>query len=395
MKNTPKLRFKGFDDEWKEKKFSEIFIERHEISTITEEYPQLSFTIAEGVIRPEDRKTNQRDFLIKDKDNKQYLITEIDDIIYNPANVVFGAIHRNGLCKGVISPIYKIFLTNEDSQFMEGIVRNPEFIKKISNQTEGTVTKLKTLKPENFLQMTGVISPYLEEQQKIGTMLSEIDSLIELKTKKLESLKSVKKSLLQKCFPKAGAKVPEMRFAGFTGDWEEKEFMDIAKRQSEIMSSGINYPCVEYEDIDSDEGNLNKDVYKKESKKKGIVFNQEMILYGKLRPYLHNWLLPNFSGVAVGDWWVLEPCNVDRSFLYRLLQTSKFDEVANQSSGSKMPRADWSLVSHTSFLIPCENSEQQKIGQFFLEFDTLINLQKKEIDKLKTIKKSLLQKMFV
>ena len=95
-KNVPQLRFSGFDDDWKEVIFSEIFTERHDISTITKDYPQLSFTIAEGVIRPEDRKTNQRDFLIKDKENKQYLKTELNDIIYNPANVVFGAIHRNG-----------------------------------------------------------------------------------------------------------------------------------------------------------------------------------------------------------------------------------------------------------------------------------------------------------
>jgi hypothetical protein len=93
----PLVRFKGFDEDWKKVTLSEIFIERHEISTITEGLPQLSFTIAEGVIKPEDRKSNKRDFLIKDKDSKKYLVTYYDDIIYNPANVVYGAIHKNGL----------------------------------------------------------------------------------------------------------------------------------------------------------------------------------------------------------------------------------------------------------------------------------------------------------
>lgn len=84
----PKIRLKGHIGEWKEYPFNEIFHERHELSTITESLPQLSFTIAEGVIEPENRKTNKRDFLIKDIVTKKYLITRYNDIIYNPANVI-------------------------------------------------------------------------------------------------------------------------------------------------------------------------------------------------------------------------------------------------------------------------------------------------------------------
>ena len=73
----PELRFKGFEGAWEERKLGELFEERHEVSTITEDYPQLSFSIAEWVIKPEDRKTNKRDFLIIDKTNKKYLKTEL------------------------------------------------------------------------------------------------------------------------------------------------------------------------------------------------------------------------------------------------------------------------------------------------------------------------------
>lgn len=142
--NEPKIRFKGFVKEWEEESLSELFVERHEISTITESLPQLSFTISEGVIYPNDRKSNKRDFLIKDITNKKYLVTFVGDIIYNPANVIYGAIHRNSLCDGVVSPIYKIFNTEQDSNFMECVVRNPLFISQLSMKTEGTVTKLKT-----------------------------------------------------------------------------------------------------------------------------------------------------------------------------------------------------------------------------------------------------------
>jgi len=131
---------------------------------------------------------------------------------------------------------------------------------------------------------------------------------------------------------------------------------------------------VEYEDIISGTGRLNKNVYAKRSEKSGIEFHQGDVLYGKLRPYLQNWLLPLFSGLAVGDFWVLQPQNTDSGFLYRLIQSRQFDEVANQSTGTKMPRADWKLVAKTEFSIPKTIQEQAAIGTYFTQLDNLITL---------------------
>ena len=197
---VPKIRFKGFEGEWKKVKLSEILTERHENSTITDSLPQLSFTIADGVIRPEDRKSNKRDFLIKDIDNKRYLVTKVGDIIYNPANVVYGAIHRNSLMNGVVSPIYKIFTTMQDSNFIECAVRRPNFITKLAMCTEGTVTKLKTLKPEAFLSMEVCITPSLEEQKLIGNYFTSLDRQISLQSQRLEKLKQIKSACLDKMF---------------------------------------------------------------------------------------------------------------------------------------------------------------------------------------------------
>ena len=197
---VPKIRFKGFEGEWKKVKLSEILTERHENSTITDSLPQLSFTIADGVIRPEDRKSNKRDFLIKDIDNKRYLVTKVGDIIYNPANVVYGAIHRNSLMNGVVSPIYKIFTTMQDSNFIECAVRRPSFITKLAMCTEGTVTKLKTLKPEAFLNMEVCITPSLEEQKLIGNYFTSLDRQISLQSQRLEKLKQIKSACLDKMF---------------------------------------------------------------------------------------------------------------------------------------------------------------------------------------------------
>mgnify|MGYP001163064719 CR=1 FL=1 len=116
----------------------------------------------------------------------------------------------------------------------------------------------------------------------------------------------------------------------------------------------------------------------KENIKKGIVFDGSQVLYGKLRPYLHNWLNPDFSGVAVGDWWVLKPNNANKSFIYRLIQTQRFDDISNQSVGSKMPRADWNLVSNAEFAVPVSLEEQEKIGEYFSNLDNLITLHQRE-----------------
>ena len=196
----PSVRFNKFNSEWRICKLGAILTERHEVSTITEELPQLSFTIADGVIRPEDRKTNQRDFLIKDKDNKRYLITRVGDIIYNPANVVFGAIHRNSLIDGVVSPIYRIFYTNQDSRIIECVVRRPSFISQLAMRTEGTVTKLKTLKPEAFLDMEVCIPTNQYEQIAIGEYFRNLDRQINLQTKRLEKLKQIKSACLDNMF---------------------------------------------------------------------------------------------------------------------------------------------------------------------------------------------------
>ena len=198
--DVPAVRFGQYKEPWRLCQFSEIFKERHIIDTISDEYPQLAFTIEEGVIRPEDKKTNKRDFLINDKANKKYLQTEYDDIIYNPANVIYGAIHRNALGKGCVSPIYKIFYTDQDSTFMECIVRHPRFIKEISRSMEGTVKKLRTLKPKAFLEKRAYIAPSLEEQQQIGEYFRQMDRLIEIEREELEKIKHIKSACMEKMF---------------------------------------------------------------------------------------------------------------------------------------------------------------------------------------------------
>ena len=232
------------------------------------------------------------------------------------------------------------------------------------------------------------------EQAQIGSLFHSLDHLITLQQHKYSQLCNIKKSMLERMFPKEGASVPEIRFAGFTDAWEQRKFEEIVSRSSE-MSSTCTLPRVEYEDIVSGIGQLNKNIRKKQSRKIGLLFNEGDVLYGKLRPYLQNWLLPSFSGIAVGDFWVLQPQNADSGFVYRLIQTKQFDEVANQSTGTKMPRADWKLVSKTEFSIPQSIDEQAQIGTFFRHLDHLITLHQRKLERLQNIKTACLEKMFV
>ena len=189
------------------------------------------------------------------------------------------------------------------------------------------------------------------------------------------------------------SKIPALRFKGFTDAWEERKLTEIVNRVNKSSNSDV-LPKVEFEDIVSGEGRLNKDISSKFDSRKGTLFEPENILYGKLRPYLKNWLFPDFEGVALGDFWVFEATDVSvPSFDYYLIQSDDYQKVANDTSGTKMPRSDWKNVSSTDFAIPSKD-EQKQIGSFFKQLDDTIALHQRKCEQLKELKKFMLQNMF-
>ncbi|MFJ7890010.1 restriction endonuclease subunit S [Lysinibacillus xylanilyticus] len=392
-KRIPDIRFPGYTGNWERRKLDKILKERKVNQKITKEVPLLAFAAGQGVIDRSERKTNNRDFLTKDATKKTYLLTKYDDIVYNPSNLKYGAIDRNKHGQGVISPIYVTFETDEIPSFIELIVKSENFKQRALQYEEGTVTKRQSVKPENLLCLNIVLPNSKDEQMKIGDFFKQLDDIIALHQNELTSLKETKQGFLQKMFPKEGESVPEIRFPEFTGDWEQHKFSNIVNRVSK-QSNDANLPKVEFEDIISGEGRLNKDISQKLDDRKGIVFEPDFILFGKLRPYLKNWLFPNFKGIALGDFWVFETNNSSSIFTYYLIQTDKYQIVANLSSGTKMPRSDWKTVSETEFRVPTID-EQEKIGNFFKQMDDMIALQQRELDALKETKKAFLQRIFI
>ena len=390
---SPKIRFKGFDGDWEQRKFCDFTWDAGKRNKENLNLVPYAITNEHGFI-PQSEAHDEYGYM-KDTDRRAYNIVEPNSFAYNPARINVGSLgYYEGTENVIVSSLYEVFKTAEyvDDRFLWHWLKSPELPKWIGKLQEGSVRLYFYYDKlcECVLQM-----PSVEEQRKISKYLDSLDHLITLHQKKFEQLTILKKYMLQKMFPQNGSDKPEIRFEGFTDDWEQRKFSEIASRESTAQESSRYFPSVEYEDVITEAGRLNKDVNQKEVVKKGIVFDGSQVLYGKLRPYLHNWLNPDFSGVAVGDWWVLKPIDTDKSFLYRLVQTQQFDDVANQSAGSKMPRADWNFVSNSEFAVPVSQDEQTMIGEYFSSLDTLITLHQQKCDELRNAKKFMLQNMFI
>lgn len=409
----PKVRFKRDDGSsypaWQEFALDDILTERNEPHRITEDAPQLSFTIEQGVIYPEDKKSNKRDFLMKDKDNKKFLLTEYNDIIYNPANLKFGAIHRNALGRGVVSPIYAIFTTNQNPEFIEGIVTNPAFIKRSLKYLEGTVEKLKTLKPRDFVKMH-VWIPCLEEQQKIADFLSSVDDVISTSEQEVANLETQKKAVMKKIFTQ------EVRFKRTDGsdfpEWEEMTIGDMGEMHGGLSgktkndfghgdSSFITYMNV-YKNPFALPDLLEK-VYVKPNERQyaiqygDVIFTQSSETVDEVglssvwmyhnEPYLNSFCM------------VLRPSDLTRlipefvGYLFRSDDVRK--QIMLQGQGATRVNLAPSRLVDVRFKYPSDIEEQNYIADFLTNFDKAISSAKKELALWKEMKKGLLQQLFV
>ena len=394
---VPQIRFTSFTDPWEQRKLEDYVVvstaknvdgrfNKEDVLSVSGEYGIVNQIAFQG-----------RSFAGSSVLN--YGIVNTGDIVYtkSPLNSnPYGIIKVNKGIPGIVSTLYAVYRpqdnvhTNFIQVYFEQHERMNNYMHPLVNK--GAKNDMKVT-AENALK--GVVTfPSREEQVIISEFFDRLDSLITLHQRKYDKLCVLKKSMLDKMFPKGGSLYPEIRFTGFTDPWEQCKFSELVDRVT-VASNDPLLPQVEYEDINSGEGTLNKDLGKKDGGKTGILFEPGDILYGKLRPYLMNWLHPQFRGIAIGDFWVLRPSGAEGTCLYRLIQSDSFQRLADISSGSKMPRADWSLISSGEFLIPSDDAEQRRIGAFLDRLDSLITLHQRKLELLRNIKKSMLDKMFV
>ncbi|MCT6517649.1 restriction endonuclease subunit S [Proteus vulgaris] len=405
-KKVPDIRFKGFTREWDYfplEAISDVLDgDRGHNYPNGEELKEQGHTLflSASNVTKNGFKFDIRQYITQDKSDKlgngKLIIGDI--VLTSRGSIGHIAWYNENITKKI--PFARInsgmlilrVKNNIDPNVISQYLTSPEGKKKIETISFGSAQPQLT--KASVLKLPVTIPSEKLEQTAIGNYFQKLDSLINQHQQKHDTLNNIKKAMLEKMFPKPGETVPEIRFKGFSGEWEEKDFSDIASRVSTYHKS-THLPCVEYEDIVSGTGKFNKDIHQKRIFKAGLKFEVNDVLFGKLRPYLKNWFLADFEGIAVGDFWVLRAENVTSTFLFSLIQTSKFELVSNLSAGSKMPRSDWKLISSSCFFVPKNISESYKIGNYFQKLDTLINQHQQQITKLNNIKQACLSKMFI
>lgn len=185
--------------------------------------------------------------------------------------------------------------------------------------------------------------------------------------------------------------VPKLRFKEFNDEWDYKIFDELINIKSESYNPSLNkenYKCIELEHINQNTGTINGYCNSQDQKSNKNIFKKNEVLFGKLRPYLKKYWYATFDGVCSSEIWVGKSKNqniVTNKFIYDLFQSHYFLQLCNISTGSKMPRADWSFIKEQSIAIP-NILEQKKISETLELLDKKIELQSKKIEDLKLFK---------
>lgn len=196
---NPRVRFKGFEDDWQKYKVNDLLEERNVLMTKSEEYPLMAFIANEGVAPKGDRYN--RDFLVSDVHGKKYKMTEKGDFIYSSNNLETGSIGLNKYGSAVISPVYSIFSTTElaDSDFIGRSFQRKDFINEMVRWRQGVVYGQWRIHENDFLQIK-TLAPSVQEQEKIGKLFDKLDRLIELFQEKIMKMTNIKSACTNKMF---------------------------------------------------------------------------------------------------------------------------------------------------------------------------------------------------
>lgn len=244
----------------------------------------------------------------------------------------------------------------------------------------------------NFIYPIQITIPSLHEQRKIAQILSTWDQGIDLTSQLIVAKQQRKRGLMQELLK------GQQRFAEFEGEeWKLHEFADFAflsNKKFDPKQQVESIRCVELEHISQETGQIIGETLTEPQQSIKNIFAQGQVLFGKLRPYLRKYAQPRFSGVCSSEIWVFDShtdlCIND--YLFYLVQTEEFIRVASASSGSKMPRSDWELVSETIFALP-SIAEQRRIAKVLQACDREIELLEQKLDLLKQQKQSLMQQL--
>ncbi|TKN81825.1 restriction endonuclease subunit S [Enterococcus faecium] len=402
----PEIRFPGFTDDWEQRKFG-VTNSYFTDGNYGESYPsadELSDKL-NGV--PFLRGSNLKNGRLVEEDanyitpEKHAELTsghlELDDIVV----AVRGSLGALGYAgqENVgwnINSQLAIIRTDKSElkgQFLIQYLLSSKGQKELLSRNTGTALKQLPIKQ---LKDVPVPIPGIDEQDRIGSFFVNLDTTIALHQRKLDLLKETKKGFLQKMFPKNGAKVPEIRFPGFTDDWEQRTLGDILKEFS-IKSKVEN----EYTVLSSTNSGMeirNGRVSGVSNLGYKIIENGDLVLSPQ-NLWLGNININNVgTGLVSPSYKTFKFIKVDPGFIRPQLRTARMlEEYKNSSTqGASVVRRNLELGSFYQITIKIPSDvEQGKIGLFFKQLDNLIALHQRKLDLLKETKKGFLQKMFV
>ncbi len=229
-KKKPAIRFKGFTDDWEQRKLGDCFTERGESMP---EGELISVTINDGIKKFSELGRHDN----SNEDKSKYKKVCVGDIAYNSMRMWQGASGYSPY-EGIVSPAYTVLSPNlgVDSKCVAYQFKLPEMIHTFQMNSQGITSDNWNLKYPALSEIQIIISKDIEEQHQIASFFDNLDHLITLHQRKYDKLCVMKKSMLEKMFPKNGEKVPEVRFKGFTDDWEQRKLTELVK-----FFSGLTY----------------------------------------------------------------------------------------------------------------------------------------------------------
>ncbi|HIY58730.1 MAG TPA: restriction endonuclease subunit S [Candidatus Tetragenococcus pullicola] len=402
-KKSPQLRFEGFTDDWEQRKLTDI----------TSSYSGLTYSPTDV----QDKGT----FVLRSSNVKNDQLIDADNVYVNPDivnsnNVKVGdviVVVRNGsrsligkhaiVTKEMPHTVIGAFMSafrGENGDYINALLSTNNFQKEVHKSLGATINQItgKDFSMMNFQ------TPKLEEQNKIGSFFKQLDNTIALHQRKLDLLKEQKKGYLQKMFPKNGEKVPELRFAGFADDWEQRKLGEL----SNIVGGGTpSTSNSEYWDGDIDwyaPAEIGEQRYVSKSKKtitelglkksSARILPVGTVLFTSRAGIGNTAILGKEATTNQGFQSIVpNPNKLDSYFIYsRTNELKRYGEVTG--TGSTFVEVSGKQMSKMPIMIP-ELSEQQKIGSFFKQLDDTIALHQRKLDLLKEQKKGFLQKMFV
>ncbi len=417
-KKVPELRFPGFTDDWEERKlgeFSDVRDGTHASPKyVSQGHPMVTSKnlTHSGLDMTDVSFLTDEDFNEINKRSK----VSIGDILFGMIGTIGNPVivDRDDFAIKNVALIKEKTSNPITNKWLLQYLKSPSFNRFIQKENAGGTQKFIAL---GLIRDMKLRVPEFDEQQKIGSFFKQLDDTIVLHQRKLDLLKEQKKGYLQKMFPKNGAKVPELRFAGFADDWEERKLIDVKDNEdrysytggpfgSDLKSSDyteIGVRIIQLQNIGDGKFVNDYKIYTSEEKARSLnsnlIYPGEIIIAKMADPLARATILPKIEPkylmASDGIRLKINTDYFDNYYILTLINSDVFrKEALNNSTGTTRKRIGLVTLGNLPMMIP-SFEEQQKIGSFFKQLDDTIALHQRKLDLLKEQKKGFLQKMFV